>query len=106
MLVRMTVPCCDFTDVRYPGGVEGGGYIARGATGRWCIVMFAGPEQVAKHVADGGVVFNCYYDGDNCRFNLAKIVATEEAAMRWVKETKRDEYNWREYVEYKVEGIK
>ena len=50
--------------------------------------------------------FNCYYDGDNCRFNLAKIVATEEAAMRWVKETKRYEYNWREYVEYKVEGIK
>lgn len=48
MLVCMTVPCCDFTDVRYPGGVEGGGYIARGATGRWCAVMYAGPGSVAK----------------------------------------------------------
>lgn len=56
MLVRMTVPCCDFTDERFPGGAEGGGYIARGATGRWCIVMYAGPEQVRRHISAGGVL--------------------------------------------------
>ena len=58
MLVRMTVPCCDFTEVAYRGGVEGGGYIARGATGRRCVVMYAGPEQVATHVASGGVLLS------------------------------------------------
>jgi hypothetical protein len=54
----MTVPCCDFTNEQFPCGVEGGGYIDRGATGRWCVVMYAGPQQVAKHVTAGGVVLS------------------------------------------------
>jgi hypothetical protein len=58
MLIKMTVPCCDFTDTRYPDGVEGGGYLARGATGRWCVVMYAGPEQVARHIAAGGAIIS------------------------------------------------
>lgn len=57
MLVRMNVPCCDFIDERFPGGVEGVGHIAHlGATGRWCVVMYAGPEQVRRHISAGGVL--------------------------------------------------
>jgi hypothetical protein len=36
MLVRMTVPCCDFTDERFSGGVDGGGYLARAAGAVLC----------------------------------------------------------------------
>lgn len=56
MLVEMMVPECDFTDQKFPRPVKGGGYIARGATGRWCIVMYAGPKQVETHIASGGKV--------------------------------------------------
>lgn len=56
MLVRMTVPCCDFTEVAYRGGIVGAGVIARGATGRWCVVMYAGPEYVAEHIAAGVIL--------------------------------------------------
>lgn len=56
MFVRMIVPCCDFTEVAYRGGIVGAGVIARGATGRWCVVMYAGPEYIAEHIATGGVV--------------------------------------------------
>jgi hypothetical protein len=52
----MTVPCCDFTDERFSGGVDGGGYLARGATGRWCVVMYAGPKEVERYIAAGGEV--------------------------------------------------
>jgi hypothetical protein len=54
MLVEMNVPYCDITGEHFPWIVSGGGYIARGATGRWCVVMYAGPKEVERHVAAGG----------------------------------------------------
>lgn len=50
----MLVPSCDFTDTTFDAPVMGGGYLARGATGRWCVVMYAGPSQVKRHVDAGG----------------------------------------------------
>ncbi len=56
MLIKSRVNVCDFTGVEYDGYVSGGTFLAQGATGRWCAVMWAGPEWVAKHIADGGEI--------------------------------------------------
>lgn len=47
MYVEMQVPECDFTGTRYDGPVKGAGAVAQGASGRWCVVMYAGPEYLA-----------------------------------------------------------
>lgn len=44
MYVKMFVSECDFTERTYPTPVIGAGVVAQGATGRWCVVMLAGPE--------------------------------------------------------------
>ena len=49
MYVKMMVPECDFNSIRYEAPVEGAGAVARGASGRWCVVMYAGPEYLAEH---------------------------------------------------------
>jgi len=49
MYVEMQVPECDFTGTRYDGEVKGAGAVAQGASGRWCVVMYVGPEYLAKH---------------------------------------------------------
>jgi len=49
MYVAMNVPACDFRGTNYPKVVEGAGCLAQGATGRWCVVMYAGPEWLAAH---------------------------------------------------------
>jgi len=49
MWVQETVYQCDFTDREYPRGALGAGAVARGNTGRHCVVMWAGPEYVAKN---------------------------------------------------------
>lgn len=46
MFIRQTVRECDFTGKEYDHPVDGAGAIARGATGRWCVVMHAGPEYI------------------------------------------------------------
>lgn len=48
MYVVGMVPACDFTDTTYPEPVQGAHVIARGATGRYCAVMWAGPEYLAE----------------------------------------------------------
>lgn len=48
MYVSARVTECDFTDRRYPNGVQGADILAQGATGRWCCVMTCGPEQLRK----------------------------------------------------------
>ena len=57
MLIEASVNYCDFTGVEYDDYVSGGAILARGATGRWCQVMWAGPEWVAQHIASGGEIF-------------------------------------------------
>jgi len=49
MYVKMKVPECDFTSKKYSSLVDGAGCIARGASGRWCVVMYAGPEFLSEH---------------------------------------------------------
>jgi hypothetical protein len=44
MVIRTTITECDFTGKKYDPPVQGGGYLVQGATGRWCVVMWAGPE--------------------------------------------------------------
>ena len=48
MFVAQKVDECDFTGRKYYSAVDGAGAIARGATGRACVVMYAGPEYLAE----------------------------------------------------------
>lgn len=48
MFIKMKVQECDFNDRKYDSLVDGAGALARGATGRWCVVMYAGPEYVER----------------------------------------------------------
>lgn len=65
MWVKMNVSECDFTDRKYKKPVEGAGALAQGATGRWCVVMWAGPEYLEKIGA--------------------KVITAEEAYL-WIQE--------------------
>ena len=58
MYVEMQVPMCDFTGTRYDGEVKGAGAVAQGASGRWCVVMYAGPEfyDALMDLVDQGIV--------------------------------------------------
>lgn len=47
MYVAAMVPECDFSDRKYDVPVLGAMVIARGASGRYCPVMFVGPEALA-----------------------------------------------------------
>lgn len=49
MFVEMNVPMCDFTSRQYKEPVKGAGAVARGATGRYCVVMYAGPEYLKQN---------------------------------------------------------
>lgn len=47
MLIASLVSECDFTDTKYATPVMGAHVLAQGATGRWCCVMWMGPEYLA-----------------------------------------------------------
>ncbi len=49
MYMKAKVSECDYTGKTYPELVEGAYVLAQGATGRWCPVMFVGPEWLTKH---------------------------------------------------------
>lgn len=49
MYMHEMVPECDYTQVRYDKPVAGAWILAQGATGRYCAVMFVGPEWLAEH---------------------------------------------------------
>ena len=49
MFIRRMVTHCDVTQTSYKTPVSGMAGIARGATGRWCEVMWFGPEYIKKH---------------------------------------------------------
>lgn len=46
MLVARQVSNCDITGITYPEPVDGAAVVAQGATGRWCEVLWIGPEQI------------------------------------------------------------
>lgn len=46
MLVKGVVKECDFGQRRYDAPVQGAWVVAQGATGRWCTVMYMGPEYI------------------------------------------------------------
>ncbi len=48
MMIASKGTVCDFTDRKYDSPVEGIGFIARGETGRHCVVMWCGPEYAAE----------------------------------------------------------
>ncbi len=58
MYVKMLISECDFTDKKYPSRVMGAGAVARGATGRHCVVMTMGPEYIKQH----GIELTSYDD--------------------------------------------
>lgn len=43
------VTTCDLRTIDYDEPVEGAHIIARGATGRWCCVMWVGPEYLDEN---------------------------------------------------------
>lgn len=49
MYVELLVPMCDFTNRMYEKPTLGAGCLAQGRTGRWCIVMYVGPEYIKKY---------------------------------------------------------
>jgi hypothetical protein len=49
MYVQAMVRECDFSDRKYEVPVMGAMAVARGASGRYCPVMFVGPEILAEH---------------------------------------------------------
>jgi hypothetical protein len=49
MFMKEMVTECDFTGVKYDAPVEGAWALAQGATGRYCCVMYAGPEWLAEN---------------------------------------------------------
>lgn len=51
MIIQRKVTHCDFTNRTYSQPVDGAACIAQGATGRWCEVLWIGPE----HIQEGGI---------------------------------------------------
>lgn len=49
MFMKALVNECDFTGTKYDSPVEGAWCLAQGATGRYCCVMYAGPEFLASN---------------------------------------------------------
>ena len=47
--IDMTTRSCDFTFTQYDAPVRGAGFVSQGATGRYCVVMVAGPEWIADN---------------------------------------------------------
>ena len=41
MHIDQKIPKCDFCGTKFPQSVDGKGLIARGASGRYCVVMYA-----------------------------------------------------------------
>ena len=48
MMVVGMVPECDFDGIKFDAPVEGAWLVMPGATGRWCPVMYAGPDAAAR----------------------------------------------------------
>ena len=49
MWMKEMVNECDFNNTKYDAPVEGAWALAQGASGRFCCVMYAGPEYLAEN---------------------------------------------------------
>lgn len=49
MYIEALVNECDFTGNKYDILRSGAWAVAQGATGRWCVVMYVGPEFLAEN---------------------------------------------------------
>ena len=49
MFIKAKVNYCDVTSKSYDKYVDGVAAVARGASGRWCEVLWFGPEWVAEN---------------------------------------------------------
>ena len=67
MIYAAKVRECDITQEEYPEKVDGGHAIAQGATGRWCVVLYIGPAEVARQRAIPG---NKIWDVDELREHI------------------------------------
>lgn len=56
MIIATLVSSCDITGQDFGEYVDGVAFIAQGATGRWCEVLWGGPEQLAKAKAEGSLL--------------------------------------------------
>lgn len=56
MIIHRTVSSCDWNHISYFEPQEGVAYIARGASGRYCEVLWGGPEHKAELEARGAKI--------------------------------------------------
>lgn len=56
MYVRREVTACDFRGVEYPEPVVGVAVVQKSAAGRYCEVMWGGPEFLADQIAGGAKI--------------------------------------------------
>ena len=49
MYIKQMVQECDMDGIKFGAVVAGAAIVARGATGRWCVVLECGPEYLARH---------------------------------------------------------
>jgi len=49
MFVEAMVTHCDINEINYPQPVKGVAALAQSAAGRWCQVLWFGPEYVAEN---------------------------------------------------------
>lgn len=59
MYVKRMVQECDFNDEKFDEPVDGVAMIAKGATGRYCEVMWGGPKVLADLI-DEGITVHTY----------------------------------------------
>ena len=48
-VIDMPIRFCDMNQIKYDRPVQGAGIVCQGATGRYCVVMEAGPEWLADN---------------------------------------------------------
>lgn len=57
MYVEYQVPECDDTGEQYQGLKDGVAVISQGATGRYCAVLYFGPEFKARLIENGQKIY-------------------------------------------------
>lgn len=68
MIYRKTVTSCDFSGKSFPDAPQAGcAFVAQGATGRWCEVMYGGEAILAQEVKSGNEILS--YDEARRRCN-------------------------------------
>ena len=48
MIIKELVRECDISGRKYLERVDGGAILSQGMTGRWCVILHVGPEEIKK----------------------------------------------------------